>query len=174
MEKFSVQKSLEILQRTPEVLILLLENLSDDWIFSNEGENTWSPYDVIGHLIHGEKTDWIPRLNQILFDDNKHFVPFNRIAQFQDSQGKSLQTLLNTFKELRAKNIQYLLSLNLSEKELHLTGIHPEFGEVTAKQLLATWAVHDLGHIAQISRVMAKQYKDEVGPWTAYISILNT
>lgn len=170
--KFNITNALEVLQQTPCTLNSLLNNLSEEWIFSNESENTWSAYDVIGHLIHGEKTDWIPRLNIILFEKNKQFQPFDRFAQFEESKGKTIQKLLNEFKEFRIKNIEYLKSLELSENQLKLTGIHPEFGTVTITQLLATWVTHDLGHINQISRVLAKQYKNEVGPWTKYISIL--
>lgn len=172
MIEFSIDKTLEILEQTPETLSLFLKNLSNDWILSNEGENTWSPYDVIGHLIHGEKTDWIPRLNKILHDENKNFEPFDRFAQFENSKGKNSRVLLTEFKILRVNNLKYLKSLDLSDSDLLLTGIHPEFGEVTVKELLATWATHDLGHISQISRVLAKQYKDQVGPWSSYISIL--
>ena len=174
MIEFSIDKALEVLEQTPETLSLFLKNLSKEWTFANEGENTWSPYDIIGHLIHGEKTDWIPRLNKILHDEDKNFDPFDRFAQFENSKGKTLRVLLTEFKILRVNNINYLKSLNLSHHDLERIGIHPEFGEVTVKQLLATWATHDLGHIAQISRVLAKQYKDQVGPWTQYISILNT
>ena len=172
--KYSVDKALEILERTPMVLEVFLKELSDLWLHCNEGEETWSAYDVVGHLIHGEKTDWIERLKIIMSDTgNKTFVPFDRFAQFEDSKGKTMVQLLEYFKVLRNQNITYLKSLNLQEKDLDRKGIHPELGEVTLKNLLATWVTHDLGHIAQISRVMAKQYKQEVGPWTAYISILN-
>ncbi|TYP99580.1 DinB family protein [Tenacibaculum adriaticum] len=171
--EFIIEKALEILKQTPKTLSCLLENLSDDWVLSNEGIDTWSPYDIVGHLIHGEKTDWIPRLNIILYEDNKRFTPFDRFAQFESSQGKNIKELLSEFKHLRSSNIDYLQSLNLPNEQLNLTGIHPEFGDVTIRELLSTWVTHDLGHIAQISRVMAKQYKEEVGPWTAYVSILN-
>lgn len=174
MIEFSIDKTLEVLEQTPETLSLFLKNLSKEWVFANEGENTWSSYDIIGHLIHGEKTDWIPRLNKILNDQDKNFEPFDRFAQFENSKGKTLRVLLTEFKILRVNNLNYLKSLNLSDSDLERIGVHPEFGEVTVKQLLATWATHDLGHIAQISRVLAKQYKDQVGPWTHYISILNT
>lgn len=170
--KFNIIKALEILNQTPSTLTSLLENLSDDWIINNEGGESWSPFDVVGHLIHGEKTDWIVRLNIILFEKDKLFQPFDRFAQFEASKGKSLQQLLVEFSELRAKNITYINSLKLNEDQLDLTGIHPEFGQVSVRQLLATWVAHDLGHIAQISRVLAKQYKNEVGPWVAYIPIL--
>lgn len=173
MQNFNIYKALEILEQTPITLDSFLKNLSQEWIYANEGDKTWSAYDVMGHLIHGEKTDWIARLHKTLSTNDKHFVPFDRFAQFEDSKGKSLHDLLTEFKSLREKNIKELRSLNLTESDLEQTGIHPEFGEVTAKQLLATWVTHDLGHIAQIARVLAKQYKEEVGPWTAYISILN-
>lgn len=172
MNTFSIDKALEILAQTPSTLESFLQNLSDEWIFANEGENTWSSYDVIGHLIHGEKTDWIPRTDQILKDSHKEFTPFDRFAQFENSKGKSIQELLQEFKDLRAKNIAYLTSLHLSKEDLQQIGYHPEFGEVTLQQLLATWTVHDLEHISQIARVLAKQYKEEAGPWVAYLSIL--
>ncbi|MCK5401952.1 MAG: DinB family protein [Flavobacteriaceae bacterium] len=171
---YNIDQALEILEQTPNTLKQFLSNLSEEWIFCNEGEETWSAFDVVGHLIHCENTDWIPRLNIILSaKDDKTFEPFDRFAQFEDSKGKSMLDLLNEFEYLRIKNLDYLRSLNLTEKELSLIGNHPSLGEVTVKQLLATWATHDLGHIAQISRVMAKQYKDEVGPWVEYLSILN-
>ncbi len=170
---FDLQKSISILNKTPEVLNTLLRELPDEWTSKNEGSNTWSPYDIVGHLIHGEKTDWIPRLGVILQNsENKTFNEFDREAQFKNSLGKNLKELLLEFQLLREENLDKLKSLNLSEKKLTLKGIHPEFGEITLKQLLATWTVHDLGHIAQISRVLAKQYKKEVGPWTAYLGIL--
>ena len=167
-----MDKALEILEQTPDTLSSFLKNLSDEWIFSNEGEETWSPFDIIGHLIHGEKTDWIQRTNSILKEENKQFTPFDRFAQFENSKEKSMHELLKEFSVLRQKNLSYLKSLNLTESDLALTGIHPEFGEVTLQQLLATWVTHDLGHISQVARVLAKQYKNEAGPWTAYISIL--
>lgn len=172
--KFNLQKSIQILERTPRVLNTYLKDLDDDWVFNNEGENTWSPFDIIGHLIHGEKTDWIYRAKLILENNpNQKFKAFNRYAQFENSLGKSLNQLLVEFEQLRKSNILELKSLQIGEKELKYEAIHPELGKVNLKQLLATWLTHDLGHIAQISRVMAKQYKDEVGVWKAYISILN-
>ena len=172
--QFDLNKSIEILERTPKLLNVFLSDLSYDWIYSNEGEHTWSPFDVVGHLIHGEKTDWIIRLKLILSDGElKTFEPFDRYAQFEASQGKTLNQLLEEFQELRTANIKYLKSLHLSEVHYNQKAIHPDLGEVNLKQLLATWVTHDLGHIAQVARVLAKQYKDEVGPWTAYISILN-
>jgi len=172
---YSIDKALEILEQTPKTLSSLLSNLSDEWVFCNEGKDTWSAFDVVGHLIHCENTDWIPRLKIILSNkDNKTFDPFDRFAQFENSKGKSLSNLLDEFQKVRAENLEYLKLLELSEAELGLKGMHPTFGEVSLKELLATWVTHDLGHIAQISRVMAKQYKNDVGPWTAFISILNT
>ena len=171
---FNLKKSIEILERTPQVLQDLLQNLSKDWIHSNEGGESWSVFDFIGHLIHGEKTDWMERTHIILDNsENKTFQSFNRLAQFKNSKGKSLSNLLNEFSELRNKNIVKLKALNLEETQLSMKGIHPELGEVNLKQLLATWVTHDLGHIAQMARVMAKQYQKEVGPWNAYIPILN-
>lgn len=171
--KFDVNKSIEILARTPKVLENLLLGLSEDWVLSNEGEGTWSPYDVIGHLIHGELTDWIPRAKIMLSNaKDKTFEPFDRFAQMNQGKKSTLKELLEEFATLRAKNIRELKSFNLHSDSLLQTGIHPELGESKLKELLATWVVHDLGHITQISRVMAKQYKTEVGPWSQYLTIL--
>lgn len=137
-----------------------------------KGPETWSPYDILGHLIHGERTDWMERIDIILNRDDKHFTPFDRFAQFTENKGKSLNDLLTEFKELRESNLKKLKALNLSETELMQKGIHPVFGEVTLKQLLSTNVVHDLSHIAQICRVMTKQYKNETGPWIEYLPIL--
>ncbi|MBO6630208.1 MAG: DinB family protein, partial [Psychroserpens sp.] len=156
--KFTVNQGLEVLQQTPETLKSMLSNLSDDWIFTNEGGDTWSPYDIVGHLIHGEKTDWIPRLKIILRDDqDKTFQSFDRFAQFENSKGKSLIELLNEFQQLRQENLNDLKQLSLSESQLNRQGIHPELGPVTASELLACWVTHDLSHLAQINRVLAKQ-----------------
>ena len=172
--KFDLVKTISVLERTPAVINTFLNGLSEEWTLQNEGENTWSPYDVLGHLVHGEKTDWIPRISIILNDDHdKTFEPYDRFAQFEMNKGKTLDELLVDFETLRKFNISYLKSRNLSENELTLKGNHPELGPVTISQLLAAWVVHDLGHIAQISRVMAKQYKEEVGPWPKYLTILN-
>lgn len=169
---FELNKSIEILKTTPYVLKSLLTNLSNEWINSNEGKDTWSCYDIVGHLIHGEKTDWITRSKIILDNDsNKKFSPFDRFAQFENSKGKNLNQLLEEFELLRMNNISKLKSFNISNKDLHLEGIHPEFGVINLKQLLATWVAHDLSHLSQISRVLAFQYKNEVGPWTAYLGI---
>ena len=162
-----------LLQRTPESLSALLSGLPNVWISATEGEGTWSPYDVIGHLIHGERTDWIPRARHILAGETRPFEPFDRSAQFTDSQGKSLGELLETFSSLRRENVATLLDMKLTAADLSRRGLHPELGEVTLGQLLATWVVHDLDHVGQIARTMAKAYDDAVGPWTAYLSILH-
>jgi hypothetical protein len=169
---YELNKSIEILSRTPRVLETLLMDLNDEWTAGNEGPDTWSPYDIVGHLIHGEKIDWMERMDIILNRDDKNFKTFDRFAQFTESKGKSLKELLVEFKQLREKNIKTLLAADVSGK-LDMTGIHPKFGEVTLRQLLTTWTVHDLSHLAQIARVMAKQYKDETGPWIEYLPILN-
>lgn len=171
--EFDLKKSIEILTRTPIVLENLIDGLNEDWVHSNEGENTWSTFDVVGHLIQGEKTDWMQRLRIILSDDsNKTFVPFDRFAQFEESKNKTIKQLLDEFKIARRSNIETLQSLNITDNSLNRKGIHPALGEVTLKQLLATWTVHDLGHIAQITRVMARQYTSEVGPWKEYLPLL--
>ena len=171
--KFDLDRSYEILERTPALIEGLLIGLSDQWTTKNEGVDTWSAYDIVGHLIHGEKTDWIPRMEVILSETpHKNFAPFDRFAQFRESERKTLSQLLATFKTLRHQNLAHLRSLNLSREDFKKTGIHPEFGETTLSQLLSTWVVHDLNHIGQIVRVMAKQYKEEVGPWQAYLKIL--
>ncbi|MEO1049738.1 MAG: DinB family protein [Bacteroidota bacterium] len=172
--KFNLAASIDILERTPSVLNTLLSGLSEDWTMHNEGPETWSPYDVMGHLIHGEQTDWIPRTEIILSDsEDKRFTPFDRFAQFEASKGKSLQDLLSEFEHLRGENIAKLKAFNLTEEDLIKTGTHPAFGDITLKDMLSAWTVHDLGHIVQISRVMAKQYIEEVGPWTQYLAVLN-
>jgi len=170
---FTIEKSIEILERTSGVLNAMLHNISADWTSNNEGEETWSVYDIIGHLIQGEKTDWIPRAAIILSEKaDRTFEPFDRFAQFEESKNKSLTQLLDEFKILREKNIEVLRSKKISENDLQETGIHPAFGTVSLSQLLSTWVVHDLNHIAQIARVMAYQYKEAVGPWIAYLGIL--
>lgn len=172
--KFDLHKSVEILERTPIVIEDMLTDISDEWVINNEGPDTWSAYDIVGHLIHGEKTDWIPRIEIILSGKaDKRFIPFDRFAQFTESKGKSLETLTAEFKTLRKNNIIKLRLKKIDPADLFKTGIHPEFGEVTLQQLLSTWVVHDLSHIAQIARVMSKQYKAEVGPWIEYLPILN-
>ena len=172
--QFTVQKSIEILERTPAVLKTLLSGLSDEWIVNNEGPETFSPYDVIGHLIHGEKTDWTERAKMILeFGASKTFVPWDRFAQYEESKGKSLNQLLDDFDAIRKQNMVWFKSLELTESDLDKKSMHPRLGEVTLKNLLSTWVVHDLTHIAQVTRVMAKQYKEEMGPWPEFFRILS-
>jgi len=172
--KYSAERSYEILERTPEVLRTLLAGLSDDWTMHNEGPDTFSPYDVVGHLIHGEKTDWRARTTMILDHGTaKSFVPFDRFAQFEASKGKTLLELLDEFEVLRKQNMEWFQSLKLSEADLDKTGLHPALGQVTLRQLLSTWVIHDLTHIAQITRVMAKQYKGEMGPWLEFFRIMS-
>lgn len=169
---FSLEKSIEIIERTPRAIRALTEGLSNEWIHENEGPNTWSVFDIVGHLVHGEKTDWISRINIILESGNKEFKPFDRYAQLETSKGKTLSNLLDSFEELRNENIKTLKEKSLKAKDYTKTGIHPDFGKVTLQQLIATWAVHDLSHLAQINRVMAKQYTTFVGPWFDFIRIL--
>ncbi len=171
--EFNLSKSLEILNRTSDTLFALLQGVSSDWTSTNEGGDTWSVYDIIGHLIHGEQTDWIPRIEIILSEKgDKAFTSFNRFAQFE-SKDKTLAALLAEFKSLREKNIKHLHTLHLTKNDYTKKGIHPAFGEVTLAQLIATWTIHDLNHIAQIARVMSKQYKSATGPWIEYLSILH-
>lgn len=172
--QYSITRSLEILERTPAVLQSLLAGLPDDWVMPNEGPETFSPYDVIGHLIHGEKTDWVVRAKMILeFGNTRTFERYDRFAQYEESKGKSLQKLLDEFAAIRKENMNWFKALNLTEGDLNRKGMHPVLGEVTLRNLLATWVVHDLTHIAQVTRVMAKQYKTEMGPWPDFFRILN-
>ena len=170
---FDLNDGIAVLERTPRTLRALLDGLSPKWTDATEGPETWSPYVIVGHLIHGERTDWIPRAQIILAKDaDRRFTPYDRFAQFRESEGKTLATLLNEFEEARAANVATLRGWALTDAQLSLTGVHPAFGEVTLRQLLATWVAHDLGHIVQTSRVMAKQYRDAVGPWRAYLSVM--
>src|ERR1700752_683211 len=172
--KFELQDAIEFLSRTPSTLNSMLRDLQEAWILQNEGPETWSPYDVMGHLIHGEETDWIPRAKIILdHGETRSFESFDRGAMFEKSKGKSIAELLDTFAERRRENLKELDNMKLSPSLLEKRGKHPELGVVTMKQLLATWVIHDLGHIRQIVRVLSKQYRDAVGPWRAYLSILN-
>jgi hypothetical protein len=171
--EFKLEEAIQILRQTPSTIDSLLRPVPGNWIERNEGPNTWSPFDVVGHLIHGEETDWIPRARIIVKDgEARPFEPFDRVAMFEKSKGKSLSELLETFSALRSSNIRELEQMNITRAMLEKQGIHPELGTVTLGQLLATWVVHDLGHIAQIVRVMAHQYREEVGPWSVYLSIL--
>lgn len=173
MMHFSMEKTRQILKQTPFVLEQLLQNVHADWIHCNEGPGTFSPYDVVGHLVHGEKTDWMTRARIILSDaSDKQFSPYDRFAQYEESKGKTIQFLLKEFRLLRIKNLLILESWHLTDSDLQRTGIHPKFGEVTLKQLISTWTIHDLSHIAQITRVMCKHYKEDVGPWIEYMPIL--
>lgn len=170
---FQIEKSVEILSGTPAVLRAMVEGKSDEWTRRSYGERTFSPFDILGHLIHGEKTDWIPRARIILdYGDAQSFEPFDRYAQFEESRGKSPADLLDEFEKLRRENLQTLAEMNLSEKDLGRPGTHPELGTVTLRNLLATWTCHDLNHIAQIAKAQAFQYEIEVGPWKEYNSIL--
>lgn len=172
--KYSLERSYEILDRTPTVLQTLLSGLPDDWVMPNEGPETFSPYDVIGHLIHGEKTDWTIRTKMILeFGNTQTFKRYDRFAQYEESKGKSLQQLLSEFANIRKENMGWFKSLNLTENDLDKKGMHPVLGEVSLGNLLATWVVHDLTHLAQITRVMAKQYTSEMGPWPEFFRILS-
>ena len=170
---FELQHAIEILRRTPATLDSMLRETPEVWLVRNEGAETWSPYDIVGHLIHGEETDWIPRARIILeHGEAKAFEPFDRVAMFEKSKGKSIAGLLDTFAVLRKESLNELNGMNLTPELLEKSGRHPELGVVTMKQLLAAWVVHDLGHVRQVVRVMAKQYRDAVGPWRAYLSIL--
>ena len=170
---FELDNATQILRRTPLTIDYLLRDLTDDWLVHNEGPETWSPFDIVGHLIHGEETDWIPRAKIILgHGEDQPFEPFDRFAMFEKSRGRSISELLDTFKQLRESNLRELTDMNLSPAALEKSGRHPELGVVTLKQLLATWVVHDLGHIAQVVRVMAKQYREDVGPWQQYLPVL--
>lgn len=171
--EYSLEKSLPLLRNTPEILAIITRGLDEEWLFANEGGDTWSVFDVIGHLIHGERTDWMERMEIILERDDKHFKSFDRFAQFEESRGKTIGQLLEEFREAREHNINLLLSKKITPEHYRLKGIHPVFGEVTLSQLLATWVAHDLDHLSQIARVMAKQYKEAVGPWSAYLKIVN-
>ena len=164
--EFETDIAVEILGRTPHVLRSLLSGLSDAWVFSNYGEKTFSPFDVVGHLIHGERTDWMARAKIILeHGEQQPFEPFDRYAQFEQNKGKSMAELLSTFGELRVRNLETLRGLRMTREQLDLRGMHPALGTVSMRALLATWVVHDLNHIAQIAKAMAHQYRDAVGPW---------
>jgi hypothetical protein len=168
-----------LLSRTPAALNALLRDLPDAWTMSNEGtanggENTWSPYDVVGHLIHGELADWMPRVRRILeFGESRPFDAFDRWAQARESQGKTLSQLLDEFASLRSKNLADLRAMNLNAEDLARRGRHPSLGACTLSELLATWAAHDLTHLHQISRTMAHQYREAVGPWSAYLGVMH-
>jgi hypothetical protein len=171
---FVMEEAVAILTRTPATLDALLRGLPDGWIGAHEGGETWSPFDVIGHLIHGERTDWMPRAKIILdHGESRAFEKFDRFAQFEASKGRTLASLLDEFAMLRHEGLRELAALKLTQADLDRRGRHPELGLVTLRQLLATWTAHDLDHIVQISRVLARQYADEVGPWRAYLRIIS-
>lgn len=169
----NLQDTIALLSRTPATLNALLRDLPEAWTLCNEGESTWTAFDVIGHLVSGERTDWMPRVRMILeHGETRTFVPFDRWAQERESQGKSLPQLLDEFANLRSKNLVELRALNLQPNDLDRRGRHPDFGPVSLSQLLATWAAHDLTHLHQISRLMAYQYREAVGPWSIYLGVL--
>jgi hypothetical protein len=163
--------TLSVLMRTPAVLSALLRDVPDAWTFRNEGEDTWSAFDIVGHLIHGERTDWMPRLRIVLqVGETQTFEPFNRAER--EAHGKSMEQLLDDFARLRSENLNELRALDLRQEDLERRGRHPALGVVTLSELLATWAVHDLTHLHQVSRVMAHQYRAAVGPWSEYLGVL--
>jgi hypothetical protein len=171
---FVLAEAKEILARTPSVVRALLWDLSDAWALANTEPDGWSPFDVVGHLIHGEETDWIPRLRIMLeHGEARPFDPFDREAQFELSKGKTLRELIQRLAQSRADNLKVLDELKLTAAQMNLRGCHPALGPVTVEQLLATWVTHDLTHVVQISRVMAKRYTETVGPWKQYIGVLN-
>jgi hypothetical protein len=172
--QFHLTDALQVLERTPATFRALLGGVSETWTAPNEGPETFSAFDNVGHLIHGERTDWIARARIILAQGpDQRFAPYDRFAQKRESQGKNLAELLDEFARLRAENLATLRGWRLGERELALEGEHPELGVVTLRQLLAAWVAHDLGHIAQTARVLAKQYREEVGPWRAYLPVLD-
>lgn len=171
--KQRLQYTVSLLSRTPAVLNALLRDLPETWTLRNEGGGTWSVFDIVGHLIYGERTDWIPRTRIVLqFGETKTFEPFDRLGYLSESHGKSMEQLLDEFAHLRSENLSGLRALNLQHKDLELRGRHPGLGVVTLSELLAAWVGHDLTHLHQISRVMAHQYREAVGPWSAYLGVL--
>ena len=174
MSKFNLDDSIKILEKTPNVLQAFLSGLPESWISQKETEDAWSAYDIVGHLAHGEKTDWLVRARIILEKGTSQtFTPFDRFAQITESAEKSLNDLLKEFTVLRSENLKSLTELNITDEDLRREGVHPELGVVTLEQLLATWVVHDLGHIRQIARVLAKNYKEEIGVWEKYLPVVN-
>lgn len=171
---FDLTAGAAILERTPGTLRSMLAGLPTTWTDATEGPETWSPYIIVGHLIHGERTDWIPRARIILAQrSDRRFTPYDRFAQLRESQGKTLADLLDEFAHLRAENLRTLAGWQLTDEQLGWPGDHPELGLVTLRQLLASWVAHDLGHVAQTARVMAKQYREAIGPWSAYLTIMD-
>jgi hypothetical protein len=171
--RFELESAMDVLRRTPATLRVLLDGVAEPWARGTEGADTFSPFDVVGHLIDGEETDWIPRARIILArGPDPRFEPYDRFRHRGRNVGRSLESLLAEFAKLRAANLELLRSWRLSDAELDLPGNHPALGRVTLRHLLASWVVHDLGHVAQVSRVMAKQYRDEVGPWVPFMPVL--
>ena len=171
---FTIADAIAVLERTPKTLDSLLRGLPDGWVRSNEGGETWSPFDVLGHLIHGELTDWVPRARIILdHGEGRAFDKFDRFAQFDVSRGRTLDSLLDEFATVRRDNLSQLAALRVTEADLDRKGRHPELGPVTLRQLLSTWVAHDLDHVVQVSRTLARQYTDEVGPWRAYLRVIS-
>lgn len=171
--EFRLTQAIEVLSSTPGVLRSMLSGLSEAWVRSNYGDETFSPFDVVGHLIHGERTDWMPRARIILeHGESRAFEPFDRYAMVDASRGKSIDELLDEFESLRAANLRKLEALKLTDEQLDLCGTHPELGRVTLRNLLATWTVHDLNHIHQIAKSMAYQYREHVGKWKGHIPFL--
>ena len=171
---FTLDDAIVLLSQTPKTLQSMLRNLPEGWSDANEGGETWSSFDVVGHLIHGERTDWMPRVRLILeAGDSRPFEPFDRFAQKTASRSKSMSDLLDEFAQLRAANVADLRALALRPADLDRPGRHPAFGRVTLRQLLATWVAHDFDHVIQISRVLANQYADEVGPWRDYMRVIS-
>ena len=169
----SLPDTIALLTRTPAALNAFLRDLPERWTLRNEGKKTWRVFDVIGHLIYAERTDWIPRAKMILeFGETRAFEPFDRWVQTRESQDKSLGQLLDEFARLRSESVNQLLALNLQPEDFERRGLHPSLGVVTLSQLLATWAAHDLTHIHQISRIMAHQYLEAVGPWSAFLGVM--
>jgi len=173
MPECFLEECLAVLTRGPATFNALLRDLPEAWTTATEGPGAWSPYVVIGHLIHCERTDWMPRLAIILaHGPTRPFDPFDREAQFEQSKGKLLSSLLDEFTALRRDNLTQLRGLNLAPEQFEREGMHPALGKVTVRQLLATWTAHDLGHILQVTRTMAKRYKQDVGPWAEYLSVM--
>ncbi|HYI10266.1 MAG TPA: DinB family protein [Thermoanaerobaculia bacterium] len=171
--KHDLEHTIALLTRTPAALKALLRGLPELWTHRTEGENSWSVFEVVGHLIHGERTDWIPRSRMVLqFGESKAFEPFDRLGHVREIEGKSLDDLLDEFARIRSDNLEQLRRFNLQESDLARRGVHPAFGAVTLSELLATWAAHDLSHLHQITRVMAHQYREAVGPWSEYLGVL--
>jgi hypothetical protein len=171
--EFDLGNAISILERTPAAFRALLNGLDEVWTSPNEGPETFSAFDNVGHLLHGERTDWIPRARIILEQgENRRFEPYDRFAQYRESEGRTLAELLEEFERLRAENVATLRGWELGDRELALKGEHPALGPVTLRQLLSTWVVHDLGHLAQTARVMAKQYREAIGPWKEYLPIV--